>query len=128
MDHTTATDDDSIGTTPTRRSTPRGADVDIDALADRLDRDAAQFPSDLKRLGIDGANEVHYHSPTAGWVWVVAEFRGEVTHEADLSGRSVWAFVEHVRGERGAWTGLNYDRSLGEGLARALQRGQEAER
>ena len=102
-----------------------GIDVDVAALAAALGID---LPRDTQRLGVDGAGEVHYHSPRADRVWVVDGDDTAVTHVADVTGKSIHSWISHVRGERGDWTVCYYDRSLGEGLARALQRAQETDR
>jgi len=124
MNSTSSTGVKNSGTT---ESTPQGITVDHGYLENALGTD---IPADIQRLGIDGAGEVHYFSPRAAWVWVVDADGGllTITHEADLSGRQVHEWLDHVRGERGTWRACNYDRSLGEGLANALKRGQEADR
>jgi len=122
MTTTNPTGQKQSGTTATTR---RGIDVDVDHLRERLGIDC---PADVQRLGVDGAGEVHYHSPSAAAVWVVDGDDGTVTHVADHTARSVWQWVDHVREERGEWTALNYDRSLGAALARTVQRAQEASR
>jgi len=52
----------------TTESTPQGITVDHGYLDNALGTD---IPTDVQRLGIDGAGEVHYYSPRAAWVWVV---------------------------------------------------------
>lgn len=105
--------------------TTDGITVDADALAARL---GINLPRDTQRLGVDGAGEVHYHSPRADRVWVVDGDDTTVTHVADVTGKSIHAWIAHVRGERGDWTVCYYDRDLATGLAQALQRAQETDR
>lgn len=105
--------------------TTDGITVDADALAARLGID---LPRDTQRLGVDGAGEVHYHSPRADRVWVVDGDDTTVTHVADLTGKSTQEWIAHVRGERGDWTTCYYDPDLATGLARAFERAQEADR
>lgn len=105
--------------------TTDGITVDADALTARLGID---LPRDTQRLGVDGAGEVHYHSPRTDRVWVVDGDDTIVTHVADVAGKSIHEWIAHVRGERGAWTTCYYDRDLGTGLARALLRAQETDR
>jgi len=107
--------------------TTDGITVDADALAARLGID---LPGDTQRLGVDGAGEVHYHSPRAQRVWVVDGDTPDptVTHVADVTGKSTQDWIAHVRGERGDWTVCYYDPDLATGLAQALQRAQETDR
>lgn len=105
--------------------TTDGITVDADALAARLGID---LPADTQRLGVDGAGEVHYHSPRTDRVWVVDGDDTTVTHVADVAGKSIHSWIAHVRGERGDWTTCYYDRGLATGLAQALQRAQETDR
>ena len=122
MTTTTFSEHNSSDTTTTD-----GIDVDVDALAARLGID---LPRDTQRLGVDGAGEVHYHSPRTQRVWVVDGDTPDatVTHVADLTGQSTQDWIAHVRGERGDWTVCYYDRGLATGLAQALQRAQETDR
>jgi len=120
MTTTTLSEHNSSDTTTTD-----GITVDVDALAARLGID---LPRDTQRLGVDGAGEVHYHSPRHQRVWVVDGDDTTVTHVADVAGKSIHAWIAHVRGERGAWTTCYYDRGLATGLARAFERAQGADR
>jgi len=120
MTTTTLSEQNSSDTTATD-----GITVDADALAARLGID---LPRDTQRLGVDGAGEVHYHSPRTQRVWVVDGDTPDatVTHVADVTGKSIHAWIAHVRGERGAWTVCYYDRGLATGLAQAFERAEEA--
>jgi|GEM_PF-3901820 len=100
-----------------------------------VDTDHLDLPRDAKLLGVDGAGEVHLHSPRAEWVWVIdpdAE-PPAVTHEADVPEGRLEAFVDRVRDERGAWEDLRYVFGDTDPLAAVLGRAielyeQEAER
>jgi len=122
METTSSTGHKSPGTTT--ESTAGGITVDRDYLAEAL---GIELPTDVQRLGVDGAGEVHYYSPRTARVWVVDANDDAVTHEADLAGKRVHEWLDHVREERGSWHACNYDRSLGEGLANALERAAEGQ-
>ena len=93
-----------------------------------IDTDHLELPYDAQLLGVDGAGETHLHSTRTDRVFVLddSEEPAEVTHEADVSGRSIFDWVEHVRGERGAWEDLRYERgSWAEGIVRTIIEAQE---
>jgi len=94
METTSSTGHKSPGTTT--ESTAGGITVDRDYLAKAL---GIELPTDVQRLGVDGAGEVHYYSPRTARVWVVDANDDAVTHEADLAGKRVHEWLDHVREE-----------------------------
>ncbi|MBB6645037.1 hypothetical protein [Halobellus ruber] len=112
-------------------STESPSSTTDDTDLNRITYDHSALPRAANILGIDGAGAVHVHSPRQDRVWMLAvdtdaPVESEVTHEADLRGNSVHEWIAHVRGERGVWQDLRYDRgswvaALGRHLAAATE-------
>lgn len=102
-----------------------------DTDLNRITYDHSALPRAANVLGIDCAGAVHFHSPRQDRVWMVAvdpdaPAKSEITHEADLGGNSIQEWIAHVRGERGPWQDLRYERgnwaaALGRHLAAATE-------